>query len=374
MTELPAEKKGDPRYLMVITDRLLKSVTLEAMNSMYAEECAERFLQCHYRFHGFPRAITSDRGSNWVGDFWRSLCKLAGIEQRLSTAFHPETDGATERMNQEVLSYLRAFISFSQLEWASMLPTAQLAINNRDKSGGAISPFFLEHGYHAEPIQQKQGEGLTKGTTPAKRAQKFMSRLQEAQEYAAAAMAVAQQTMEEQANRKRVPAPVFKIGDRVWLNLKNIKTPQPKKKLAWINAKYKVTKVISPHVVQLDVPSKIWPQFHVELLRKASEDPLPSQIQDDVQPAPILQSGEDSPEQTVDKILYARAVRRGKGWIRRVLVKWDKFAEPTWEDRSELEETIALDKFESLFGSKDDVGEAEFATYGQKKKKKKINK
>ena len=99
MTDLPAKNKNDPRYLMVITGRLLKSVTLEAMNSMNAEECADQFLQCNFRCHGFPKALTSDRGSNWIGDFWRGLCKGARIEQRVSTAFHPETDGATERMN-----------------------------------------------------------------------------------------------------------------------------------------------------------------------------------------------------------------------------------------------------------------------------------
>ena len=58
MTDLPAESTTDPRYLMVITDRLLKSVTLEAMNSMDAESCAEHFLACHYRFHGFPQGLT----------------------------------------------------------------------------------------------------------------------------------------------------------------------------------------------------------------------------------------------------------------------------------------------------------------------------
>ncbi|KAI1003358.1 hypothetical protein K3495_g4852 [Podosphaera aphanis] len=99
MTDLPARHKSDLCYLMVITDRLLKSVTLEAMNSMNAEECAERFLPCHYRFRGFPQALTSDRGSNWAGDFWSHLCKLVNIEQRRSSAFHPETDGSTERMN-----------------------------------------------------------------------------------------------------------------------------------------------------------------------------------------------------------------------------------------------------------------------------------
>ena len=64
MTELPAQGAEDPRFLMVITDRLLKSVTLEAMTSMKATDCAERFFQCHYRFYGFPKFITSDKGFN----------------------------------------------------------------------------------------------------------------------------------------------------------------------------------------------------------------------------------------------------------------------------------------------------------------------
>lgn len=116
MTELPTKTKDQPRYLMVITDRLLKSVTLGAMTSMAAEDCANQFINYHFRFHGFPSALASDRGSNWVGDLWIYLCKGVGIEQRLSTAFHPETDGSTERMNQEILAYLRAFISYAQFE------------------------------------------------------------------------------------------------------------------------------------------------------------------------------------------------------------------------------------------------------------------
>ncbi|KAI0991393.1 hypothetical protein K3495_g16794 [Podosphaera aphanis] len=163
MTDLPAKSKGDPRFLMVITDRLLKSCTLEAMETMTAEDCAKRFVHCHYRYHGFPKFITSDRGSNWVGDFWTCLCKLVKIEQRLSTAYHPETDGSTERMNQEVLAYLRAFISYTQYEWPSMLPTAMLALNNRDSVIG-LSPFFLTHGYHAEPIDQVHSSNKLKNT------------------------------------------------------------------------------------------------------------------------------------------------------------------------------------------------------------------
>ncbi|KAI0992408.1 hypothetical protein K3495_g15777, partial [Podosphaera aphanis] len=131
MTDLPATDDNQPRYLMVITDRLSKEIILETMTTMSAEACARRLLQCFYRFHGFPSAITSDRGSDWVGDFWRRLCERAGIQQRLSTAFHPQTDGATERANQEVQAYLRAFVTYAQTDWSDLLPAAQLALNNR---------------------------------------------------------------------------------------------------------------------------------------------------------------------------------------------------------------------------------------------------
>lgn len=372
MTDMPAKNKSDPKFLMVITDRLLKSVTLEAMSSMAAEDCANRFVQCHYRFHGFPHAITSDRGSNWVSDFWTSMCSQIGIEQRLSTAFHPETDGATERMNQEVLAYLRSFISFAQFEWPSMLPSAQLAINNRNNSSSGLSPFFIQHGFHAEPIQQVVTTNSDPNINYDKRASIFLNRIREAQEFAAAAMASAQQQMEDQANRFRNPAPLYKVGDKVWLNLRNIHTPQLKKKLAWVNAKYRITKIISPHVVELDVPSKIYPRFNVKLLRRAGEDPLPSQVIDDPQPLPVLPDNSNidaEPEQYIDRILRAERIRCGRGWKRRVLVKWKGFAEPNWEDRSSLEDTIALDEFEAKYGVGDGVGESEGARQGSKRKK-----
>lgn len=200
MMDLPAKTTEDPRFLMVITDWLLKYCTLEAMKSMSAEECANKFIACHYRFHGFPSFITSDRGSNWVGDFWTHLCRLVGMKQRLSTAFHPQTDGSTERMNQEVLAYLRAFISYAQYEWPSLLPSAMLALNNRDTSFG-LSPFFITANYHAEPISLVQ-PSTEKLSNPAKRARDFVNQLTNAQEYAQAAMASAQQHMEFYANKK----------------------------------------------------------------------------------------------------------------------------------------------------------------------------
>lgn len=233
---------------------------------------------------------------------------MTNIEQRLSTAFHPETDGSTERMNQEVLAYLRKFISYAQYDWVDLLPSAQLAINNRDNSISGLSPFYITHGYNISPISQTPNHNCDLRTIPAKRAENFIGRLREAEEYASATMASAQQQMEEYANLKRNPAPLFRVGDKVWLHLKNISTPQPKKKLAWVNAKYTITKIISPHVVELDVPSKIFPRFHVQLIKRASEDPLPSQKIDDTQPPPVFPNNENSmsePEQFVERIMRA---------------------------------------------------------------------
>ena len=155
--------------------------------------------------------------------------------------------------------------------------------------------------------------------------------------------------MEEYANKSRKEAGILKEGDRVWLNLKNIQTPQLSKKLSWINAKYQVVKVIDSHAVELNTPQGIWPRFHVDLLKKAATDPLPSQNTDDAQPPPVNPQVEDEitcteehePEQIVARILRADKKKAGRGHKRSLLVQWKGFAEPTWEARSNLEETEA---------------------------------
>ena len=347
ITDLPPTGPDGARYLWVIVDRFSKAVTLEVMPTMEAEACALRFLTCHYRFHGMPKSIVSDRGSNWTSRFWRAFCLLAGITQRLSTAYHPQTDGGPERANQEIQAYLRAYIDYSQSDWGPFLPAAQLALNNRESSAIGMSPFFLEHGYHVEPFQVNQGTLLPEDSR-AQAARTLLQHVQDTTVFTQAALAATQQRYEDSTNQQRRPAERFEVGDKVWLHLGHYKSPRPSKKLDAIHHKYTVTKTIGSHVVELDVPTAIFPRFHVDLLQRAYEDPLPGQRRDDAQPPPIQVAGED--EWEVQEILAGRWKKRGRGQFREGLVRWKGYQELTWEPVEALQDLEALTSYENSYG------------------------
>ena len=115
--------------ILVIVDRLTKMVHYEPVKvTIDAPGLAEVILDVVVRHHGLPDSIVSDRGSLFTSKFWSSLCYFLGIKQRLSTAFHPQTDGQTERQNSTMEAYLRAFVNFEQNDWARLLPMAGFAI------------------------------------------------------------------------------------------------------------------------------------------------------------------------------------------------------------------------------------------------------
>ena len=158
-------------------------------------------------------------------------------------------------------------------------------------------------------------------------------------------MANAQQQQEEYANRHRNPAPRYQVEDKVWLDLRNIKTNRPCKKLDAKNAKFTITECIGSHAYRLNTPPGIDNVFHTYLLRPAHDDPFPSQKRTDWQP-PALTADNDDEEWLVEEILRERTVKVGRGERRELLVKWTGYARPTWEPASALDDTIALDHYE----------------------------
>lgn len=300
-----------------------------------------------FRHHGLPRAIVSDRGTQFVGLFWGEVCSALGITRRLSTAWHPQTDGSTERANQELETYLRMFVAVNQADWASMLPAAMIALNNRTSGSTGFSPFFLTHGYHGEiePVVSEASADTGTTVNSARQARDWLKRLTEATELAQACMAESQETQEKHANRHRQAAEVYKVGDKVWLRMRNIKTTRPTKKLDWLALPYKVLEVIGTHAVRLDVPRGLHDVLHVDLLRRRTDDRLPSQTTDAWEPPALEVDGNEEFE--VEEIVGHR--RRGRGW--QLQVKWRGYPEPTWEPLKDMMALEALTRYEGTLSA-----------------------
>jgi transposase InsO family protein len=101
-----------------------------------------------WRHHGLPTDIISDRDSRFTSEVWKEFLRLSGIRPRMSTAFHPQTDGQTERLNQTIEAYLRSFVNNEQNDWVSLLPMAEFAYNNSTTAGTGLSPFYANYGFH----------------------------------------------------------------------------------------------------------------------------------------------------------------------------------------------------------------------------------
>ncbi len=130
--------------ILVIVDRLIKMVHYELVKvTIDAPALVEVIIEAVVRHHGLPDSIVSDWGSVFTSKFWSSLRYFLGIKRRLSTAFHPQTDGQTERQNSTMEAYLRAFVNFEQDDWARLLPMAEFAYNNAKNASTSHIPFEL---------------------------------------------------------------------------------------------------------------------------------------------------------------------------------------------------------------------------------------
>ena len=102
ITDLPPNTKSRVKILLIITDRLSKGVILIPILSISAPAVAAAFIEHYIPYHGFPKAIISNKGTQFTSAIWATIYETLGIERRLSLAYHPETDGATERANQVI--------------------------------------------------------------------------------------------------------------------------------------------------------------------------------------------------------------------------------------------------------------------------------
>ncbi|KAH0613238.1 uncharacterized protein H6S33_009618 [Morchella sextelata] len=304
VTDLP-ESDGY-NAILVVVDRLTKmrhliSTTKEADS----REVARLYIDNVWKLHALPDTMVSDRGTQFVAEFWRSLCDRLEISPKFSTAFHPQTDGQTERINAMMEQYLRSYVSYQQDDWTRWLPMAEFATNNHVSETTKISPFFANLGRNPRMTFGP----LEHGRTTAE-----------------------DQANEESANTSRTPAPHYRVGDKVFLSTRHVLTKRPSKKLDWKRiGPYIVKRIVNPYAYELELPRsmKVHPVFHVSLLSSAANDPLPGQQQ--LPPPPVEVEGQE--EWEVESILDSRD-RRGRF---EYLVKYAGYNEASWQPLSDVE-------------------------------------
>ena len=320
--------------LLVIVDRLTKMKHLAPCKSTCnAEDVAHLYLHHVWKLHGLPVSVVSDRGAQFAGKFWQHLTRILQITTLLSTAYHPETDGQTERANAVVEQYLRAYVGYLQDDWVDWLPLAEFATNTVVSESTRTSPFLSNYGFHP----RVGFEPFTPSQAPAPRdAEDFADKMHLIFDFVQAEVRSAQASHEASANRHRQPARRYEPGQLVWLDSRNIRTLRPRKKLDWKNlGPFAVKRVVTAYAYELDLPPsiRIHPVFHVNLLRPAATSPVPGQR--NPPPSPVEVDGLE--EWHVEDILDSRWERRGRGGPRlKYTVKWIGYDEPTEEPAAYL--------------------------------------
>ena len=222
---------------------------------------------------------------------------------------------------------------------------AEFSYNNTLSSSTGITPFYAIYGEHSRYLIQSHPEFTLPSPTILK---EFAENLASLNKYLLNKMTWAQAVYSEQADKHRIPAPKFKVGDEVWLLQKNLKTTRPSSKLDFKPlGKFRIIKKVSSHTYKLKLPAsmKVHPVFHVSLLESAALDPLPSQLQ----PLPPSVIIDEEPEWKVHEIVNSKFV----GKTLRYLVQWVGYTDLTWELSTMLTNApSAVKRFYQLYPSK----------------------
>ena len=325
ITDLPPSNGFDALMVMADHDATKGVILAPCTKTIDALGTTHLIHQNLYRCFGLPTRIISDRGPQFLAKVFQELTRLTGIKSSMSTAYHPQTDGGTERMNQEIEAYLRAFCANHPETWSDFLPDLEFTHNQRLTQNRNASPFFLMMGYNPRAIPSV----TPKTVVPA--VEERLDNLEKVRQEAMAAHELARQHMVQRITRGFKP---FEKGQKVWLEAKHLRFLKDNKKLAMKRqGPLTIVEVLGPLTYKLDLPIqwKIHPVFHASLFTPYKENDThgPNYLL----PPPDLVEGEE--EWEVEAIVGHRK-RYGK---MQFFVKWRDYptSENSWEPETNLE-------------------------------------
>ena len=338
--------------VVVFTDRLTKRIWIEPVSSaISAAELAHIFFRTVFRTQGLPRKILSDRGPQFISEFWHAFFKLLKTDIRLTSSYHPQANGGTERANRTLLESLRCFVNARQDNWSDHLVYFEFAYNNSVNPATGYSPFVLM--FAQSP--RAPYDALLEGSDSTKQIDSdnhlardlgfdIMENLQDARDKLHRA---AQQFRERHA--RSCKPHTFAVGDEVLLSSENVKLSLPCRKLspAFVGP-FKIVKLCGRNAVEIESTGRwkaLQPMINIEYLRpyrKRTEDvgPLPKHLS--VKPLVVEPAGD---WYEIEAVLN----HRGRPHLenQQCLVRWrgTDASQDSWVPRRDINE-MALIEYE----------------------------
>ncbi len=270
IVKLPETERGN-NSICVFVDKLTKMVHFVACREdLSAKDFAELYIDRIWCLHGLSKEFITDRDTRFTSAFWKGVTELIGTRHVMSSSFHPQTDGQTERVNQTLETYLRHFVSVKLNDWDTLLSRAEFAHNSAFHSSVGQTPFYLNFGYQPRTPPVERVEDVHPESAA------FVERWQSALAFARKSLIAAQQRQKAFTDQHRTEK-VFSVGDKVLLSTKflNIKHAETNRKLLpkWIGP-FEVVQVVGPVAYKLKMNPgwRIHPVFHVSLLEPYKAD------------------------------------------------------------------------------------------------------
>ncbi|KAJ1598981.1 hypothetical protein NDA14_006704 [Ustilago hordei] len=345
---LPPSKKYDSKTydsILVIVDRLTKFAILAPTHKTVTAKQTAVLLYGHMvRLFGYPDHMVSDRGRQFISGAWKAFAEQMGVKHSLSTAYHPQTDGQTERVNQVIEQYLRMYCNYEQNDWANLLDTAAFVYNNTVHNSIGVSPFFACYGWNpkAHPdIPQRLGVN-----DPGRF--EYLMDGKERCKYLQEQIREAQRRSVNQYNRKHKDIE-FKVGDMVYINRRNWKTRRPTPKLdTRFAGPYPVQERVGRRAYRITLPAnlRVHDVFHVSMLEPARTSSLPQHAEQPTIPS--------LPDEDLDFEVEALIDKRSHNGTTEYKVLWRGYSEEaaSWEPVENLNCPDLIQEYEVSEGGR----------------------
>jgi hypothetical protein len=185
-----------------------------------AKDIAEIYVKEIVRLHGVPESVVSDRDTKFNSEFWRELSKVLGQKLLMSSAYHPQTDGASERGIQTMSQILRSVVNDYQDNWVKQLPMVEFAMNSAVNSSTGYAPFEANYGWLPRLIQGIDNESPHEGIN------QFIENIKDILDRTHDKLVTQRVRQAAQANKRRREGQRFQAGDQVLLSTANLNMPK----------------------------------------------------------------------------------------------------------------------------------------------------